>query len=79
MLQNVLLITIGLILGVLITMIIESSLAINYLNKLRRAEFELKQLKQKNVTLFDEKFALSIRVDELEHILKSHNIPDNTN
>ena len=79
MLQNILLLALGFILGILITMIIESSLAINYLHKLHRAEFEIKQLKSKNVNLYNENFALSVKLDELHRILKSHNIsnPDN--
>lgn len=76
MLKNVLLIAIGLILGALITMIVESSLAIDYLKKLRKAEFEIKQLQNKQAQMFDENFELSQEVMELKQVLKNNGIPD---
>lgn len=76
MLKNVLLIAIGLILGALITMIVELSLAIDYLKKLRKAEFEIKQLQNKQAQMFDENFELSQEVMELKQVLKNNGIPD---
>ena len=76
MLKNVLLIAIGLILGALITMVVESSLAIDYLKKLRKAEFEIKQLQYKHSQLFDENLELSEKVMELKQVLKNNGIPD---
>ena len=57
-------------------MIVESSLAINYLRKLKKAEFEIKQLKHKNANMYDKNCELSARVTELKQILKAHGIPD---
>ena len=76
MLQNILLICLGLILGVLITMVVETSTAVSYLHKLQKAEFEVRQITSKNKKLYDENCELSARVLELKQILKSNGIPD---
>ena len=76
MLQNILLVAIGFILGIILTMIIESSMAISYLHKLRKAEFEIKQLRSKNSNMYDENYELSARVTEMKQVLKAHGIPD---
>jgi hypothetical protein len=76
MLQNILLIILGFILGILITMIIETTSTVNYLHKLRRAEFEIRQITSKNKKLYDENCELAARVLELKQILKSNGIPD---
>ena len=76
MLQNILLVALGFILGIILTMIIESSMAVSYLHKLRRAEFEVKQLQNRNATIYDENCELSAKVTEMKQILRAHGIPD---
>lgn len=76
MLQNILLLTIGFILGSLITMLVESSMAVSYLHKLRRAEFENRQLKQRNADMFKDNYELSEKVTEMKKALKSQGISD---
>lgn len=79
MLQNILLMTIGFILGSLITMLIESSMSVSYLHKLRRTEFENKQLKQKNADMFDDNYKMSNKINEMKQVLKTNGIPDYDN
>lgn len=74
--KGILLLAIGIILGILTTMVIESSLAINYLRKLRKAEFEIKQLQHKQVQMFDENYELLQEVAKLKAMLKSNGISD---
>lgn len=76
MLQNILLIAIGFILGALITMLIESSMSVSYLHKLRRIEFENKQLKQKNADMFVDNYKMSNKINEMKRLLKTNGIPD---
>ena len=79
MLQNILLMTIGFILGSLITMFIESSMTVSYLHKLRRTEFENKQLKQQNANMFDDYYKMSTKINEMKQVLKTNGIPDYDN
>lgn len=71
--------TIGFILGSLITMLIESSMSVSYLHKLRRTEFENKQLKQKNADMFDDNYKMSNKINEMKQVLKTNGIPDYDN
>lgn len=71
--------TIGFILGSLITMLIESSMSVSYLYKLRRTEFENKQLKQKNADMFDDNYKMSTKINEMKQVLKTNGIPDYDN
>ena len=57
-------------------MLIESSMAVSYLHKLRRIEFENKQLKQQNADMFDNCYKMSIKINEMKHVLKTNGIPD---
>lgn len=79
MLQNILLIAIGFILGSLITMFIESSMSVSYLHKLKRTEFENKQLKQKNADMFVDNYKMSNKINEMKRVLKTNGIPDYDN
>lgn len=57
-------------------MVIETSTTVSYLHKLRKAEFEMKQLTAKNKQLYDENCELSARLLEIKLILKSNGITD---
>ena len=79
MVQNVVLVTIGLLLGVMITMMMQSSMVVSHLQKLRKAEFEIAKLKHKNADLFDKNTELAAENAELKQVLKANGIPDYEN
>ena len=60
-------------------MLIESSMSVSYLHKLRRTEFENKQLKQKNADMFDDNYKMSTKINEMKQVLKTNGIPDYDN
>lgn len=79
MVQNVTLVIIGLLLGVMITMMIQSSIVVSHLQKLHKAEFEMVKLKHKNAELFDKNTELIAENTELKQVLKANGIPDYEN
>lgn len=79
MVQNIVLVTIGLLLGVMITTMIQSSMVVSHLQKLHKAEFEISKLKHKNADLFDKNTELTAENAELKQVLKANGIPDYEN
>ena len=57
-------------------MIIETTSMVNYLHKLRKAEFEIRQITSRNKRLYDENCELSARILELKQLLKANGMPD---
>lgn len=76
MLQNIILVAIGFILGSLLAMLIESSLALSYLRKLRKLEFEHSQLSRKFANISEENYNLSVQLSELQNELNSSKITE---
>ena len=83
MLQNALLVAIGVILGCLITMMIENSRTVSYLHKLRKKEFKVKQLEHsivkvvdENSELISENNRLQTKIGDYKKFIKSCGLPD---
>jgi hypothetical protein len=76
MLQNILLLALGFILGSLLAMLVESSLALSYLRKLRKLEFDHSQLSRKFANVSEENYNLSVQLSELKNKLNSSKSED---